>query len=234
MSNERTRSPSQTLKDKLALVLPLLGTARKRFHEHPRIGALYPDYLFVMYSIVRATVPVMQHALARCLELAAQDAIAEKMIPFLEKHIREENHAHWVLEDAEVLGIPRAEMLRRTPPAAIAALVGSQYYWIDFAHPVALLGHIQVMEGYPPTSEQIDTLITRTGHPRSAFRSLERHGAIDAHHKDELCDVIDNLPLDRHHERLIGVNALASVELACEVITNMVDEFETRFEKMKP
>lgn len=228
MPTDRAITLSQKLKNKLALVLPALGAVRQRFHEHHHVGALYPEYLFNMYSIVRATVPVLQYALARCRELERHDAVAEAMIPFLEKHIAEEDHAHWVLEDAEALGIERHELLRRMPPPAVAALVGSQYYWIQFGHPVALLGHIQVMEGYPPTSAQIDALITRTGHPRAAFRALSRHGAIDAHHKDELCAVIDALPLELAHERLMGINALTSVELATEVISNMVDEAEAR------
>ena len=37
------------------------------------------------------------------------------------------------------------------PPPSVAGLVGSQYYWILHHHPVAFLGYVALMEGYPPT-----------------------------------------------------------------------------------
>ena len=36
--------------------------------------------------------------------------------------------------------------------ATAAALVGAQYYWIRHVHPVALLGYVMLLEGYPPSA----------------------------------------------------------------------------------
>ena len=43
-----------------------------------------------------------------------------------------------------------AREIARPPAPAVAALVGAQYYWVLHHHPVALLGYIGLLEGYPP------------------------------------------------------------------------------------
>src|SRR5689334_9046820 len=94
-----TTSHSQRLRDKIALVLPELGAAAHALRSHPQIADLYPEYLFMMHCMVRATVPTMEAALARACTLAERDPVAAAIIPYLEKHIPEEMHDHWPLED---------------------------------------------------------------------------------------------------------------------------------------
>ena len=87
------------------------------------------------------------------------------------------------------------------PSPSVAGLVGSQYYWIHHYHPVAFLGYVALMEGYPPTPELIDELIERSGHPREAFRTYLEHAELDPGHRDHLDRTLDSLPLEREHER---------------------------------
>jgi hypothetical protein len=219
-------SHSQKLRHKIEVVLPTLMEAARRLHTHPQLAALYPEYLLVTHCMVRATVPLMEHALAQAHRLAAHDPVAAAITPYLEKHIPEEDHAFWVLEDLEELGFDRATQLQRTPPPAVAAMVGAQYYWIFHAHPVALFGYMQVMEGYPPTVEQVDALVARTGHPRAAFRMLARHSHLDLAHRDELHAVLDSLPLTPAQSALIGTSALQSILFGGQAIHDLIDQFE--------
>jgi hypothetical protein len=154
--------------------------------------------------------------------------VAAALAPYLTKHIPEERHAHWVLEDLEVLGFERSSILQRQPPATVAAMVGAQYYWIFHFHPVALLGYMEIMEGYPPTAERVGALVAATGHPRAAFRTLERHVRLDIPHREELHAVIDELPLTPQQAGLIGVSALQSLHLGSQAIMETIEQFDRR------
>lgn len=217
-----TISHSQRLRGKIALVLPELQALGRALHTHPRIADLYPEYLFVTHCMVRATVPMMEAALERSRRLAPADPVAAAMVPYLEKHIPEEMHDHWPLEDLEVLGRDRATVLQRLPPPAVAAMIGAQYYWIQHTHPVALFAYMELAEGYPPSSEQVDALIAATGYPREAFRSLARHAVLDIEHGQELHDVLDRLPLTPAQQTLIGLNAMETVQLSCRVFRELL------------
>ena len=80
-------------------------------------------------------------------------------------------------------------------------------------HPVALLGWIALLEGYPPETATIDRMAARTGYPPSAFRTLREHAELDIAHGDELFAVIDRLPLTEEQATIIGLNAMSSVQL---------------------
>ncbi len=219
-----TMRPSRQLRAKIELVLPLLHAAGRRLIDHPALADLYPRYLFTLYSMTCATVPMMQLALDQARVLAVTDPVAAMMVPYLEKHILEEMHAHWLLEDLEVLGYKRAVILRQRPSPTVAALIGAQYYWIAHYHPVALFGYMELAEGYPPTRAQVDTMIRATGYPPEAFRSLRRHAYLDLQHREELHAVLDSLPLLPEHMTVIGINAMQSVELASRAIDEILPD----------
>jgi hypothetical protein len=80
-------------------------------------------------------------------------------------------------------------------------------------HPVALLGNLAVMEGYPPTAAIAEELMDRTGLPRTAFRQWLEHAELDLQHRDDLYAMLDALPLTPEHEALLGVSALHTVRL---------------------
>lgn len=191
--------------------------------EDPQLRELWPEYLILQHEIIRATVPLTQAALARTRELPVKDPLAEPLASYLEEHVGEElHHDETLLDDLDVLGVDRASVAERMPSPAVAALVGSQYYWIRHYHPVAFLGYVAVMEGYPPTPELIETLIARTGFPRDAFRTYVEHAELDPGHRDHLDRTIDSLPLDASHESALGVSAITTAALAARTLEELL------------
>ena len=194
--------------------------------EHPRLAELWPEYLVQQHQIIRATVPLTRAALARSRELAVDgaDPLAAPLAAYLEEHVDEElGHDDTLLDDLELLGLERAEVLRRIPPPTVAALVGSQYYWILHHHPMTFLGFVGLMEGFPPTPELIETLLERTGFPREAFRTYVEHAALDPGHRDHLDRTLDSLPLTAEHEAALGLSAITSAALAARALDELLD-----------
>ncbi|MFL5921077.1 MAG: iron-containing redox enzyme family protein [Gaiellaceae bacterium] len=140
-------------------------------------------------------------------------------------HVDEElGHDESLLGDLELLGSTREAVLERMPSPAVASLVGVQYYWALHHHPIAVLGYIGVMEGYPPTEELVTTLAARTGFPREAFRTFSEHGELDPGHRDHLDRTLDALPLTERHEQVIGAAAIATVALATRALEELLQE----------
>ncbi|MDQ3932608.1 MAG: iron-containing redox enzyme family protein [Actinomycetota bacterium] len=215
---------SQCLRKKIELVLPALEAADRRLRTHPRVADLYPEYLVTAHGIIRASVPLMEAASERATALCERDAVADLLAPYLEKHIPEEQgHDEWLLEDLEALGIDRSEVLTRPPSPAVAALVGAQYYWILHYHPVALLGYIALLEGYPPHRHEIEYLMARTGSSPRAFRTLLAHADLDPHHRDELNDMLNALPLTAEQRSVLGLSAMNSVRLLARCIEEVIE-----------
>jgi hypothetical protein len=213
-------SESRLLRNKIELVLPALLRAGRRLFDHPRITELYPEYLFMSHCIIRASVPLMERARHVAQTLPGDD-VAAIVADYLETHIEEErHHDEWLLEDLAALGVGREEVLTRPPSAIVAAFVGSQYYWIEHFHPVALLGYVALLEGYPPVASEIEQLRRRTGFGPDAFRTLSLHGELDPHHGEELDQVLDSLPLTENQRTALGLSAISSVQH----MTDAVDE----------
>jgi len=169
-------------------------------------------------------VPLTDAALKRSRELPDTDGLAMPLAAYLEEHVDEEvGHDETLLDDLELVGVDRATAVARMPSPTIAALVGSQYYWILHHHPLTFLGFVAVMEGYPPTPELIETLIERTGFPREAFRTYIEHGDLDPGHRDHLDETLDSLPLTPEHESMLGVSAIASSDLTARALAELID-----------
>lgn len=169
--------------------------------------------------------PLTEAALARSRELPNDDPLAAPLSSYLEEHVDEElHHDETLLGDLEVLGIDRASVVERMPSPAVASLVGSQYYWILHYHPVAFLGYVALMEGYPPTPELIETLIARTGYPREAFRTYVQHAELDPGHRDHLDHMIDSLPLVPWHESALGISAISTAALAARSLEEILEQ----------
>jgi hypothetical protein len=190
---------------------------------HPRVAELWPEYLVVQHQIIRATVPLTRVALEQARSLGEDDPVAAPLARYLELHVDEElGHDETLLDDLELLGLLRETVLEPMPSPAVASLVGAPYYWVLHHHPVAVLGYIGVMEGYPPTGELVETLIERTGFPRAAFRTFSEHGELDPGHRDHLDRTLDALPLTERHEQVIGGAAIATVALATRVLEELL------------
>jgi hypothetical protein len=209
---------SERLQQKLELVYPALRASSERIWSSPHVAQLYPVYLSTMHMVVRSAAPLLEAALERSRALAGDDPVAAGLVPYFAHHAPEERgHDQWLLEDLEALGADPTEPWRRIPSARVATLVGAQYYWIFHHHPVALLGHMAIVEGYPPQVGFSDRLRELTGYPEDAFRALARHERLDIRHRRELHEAIDGLPLDDEHEAAIGLSALHTVLAAIEL-----------------
>lgn len=182
---------------------------------------LYPEYLVMLHTVMRASVPLMEDALTES-RLRVGDPVAARLVPYLAAHIREEHgHDKWLREDLAAIGADADEPLRRPPGPSAAALVGAQYYWLRHYHPCALLGYIAVLEGYPPSVEWVESLRERTGYPGAGFRTLVRHAALDPGHRDDLYRLLDELPLTAAQQSAIGISALHTVRALTALIGDL-------------
>lgn len=215
-------SASGRLRAKLDLAYPAVAQTSARIWADARVRELYPAYLEIWHGVVRSAVPLIEAARDRARELAPADEVAAQLVPYFEHHGPEEaGHDAWLLEDLEALGRDRRAALQRIPSPRVATLVGAQYYWLRHAHPVSLLGHMAVVEGYSPPPGFADRLQALTGHPREAFRALRRHERLDIKHKRELYELIDRLPLTAEQEALMGIAGLHTIQAAVDVFAEI-------------
>lgn len=214
---------SALLRGKIELVLPALLEAGRRLIEHPDLRTLYPEYLFMSHCNIRASVHLMEAGL-EASRTRSQDPVCKLLAVYLEQHIEEERgHDNWLLEDLAALGAPNEQLLDRPPLPSVAALVGSQYYWVHHAHPVGLLGYIGLLEGYPPVRKDIEEMQARTGYGATAFRTLLLHADLDPHHSQELDRLLDSLPLTEYQRTVLGLSALGSVQLFTGALEDLMD-----------
>ncbi|MET7333176.1 iron-containing redox enzyme family protein [Nonomuraea sp. NPDC005650] len=213
--------PGTRLRVLLDVVMPALSRSTGRMWAADPVRDVYLSWLRTSYDMVRATVPLLRAAQEESARRA--DPISSRLLTYLPRQIRDEDgHDAWVADDYVTAGGSAEDLRERVPSAAVARLVGSQYYWIRHAHPIALLGHTAVLEWYPPPGELASMLARRSGLPAGAFRTLSRHSSLDGGHGEALAGFLDSLPLSAAQRRLLTRSALASVaglaETAAEVV----------------
>jgi hypothetical protein len=216
---------SRRLRRKIDLVAPPFALACQRVFGHERIADVLPRYLVRTHSIIRTTVPLMELAIGRSQAMAGVDPVAQGVADYLRGHVEEERyHDDWLVEDLELLGLDRDAIHGGIPTSTIASLAGAQYYWVLHIHPVAFLGYLAFMEGFPPRQSLVDDLIRRTRFPRRAFRTMILHGELDPGHRDELDRTLDALPLTPDHELLLGLSAISTAELLTRSLDEVVED----------
>jgi hypothetical protein len=212
------------LRLKIELAMPVLRAAGHRLLEHPDPRAAYHEYLVTSHAVVRASVPLMETALARAEAMASDDPACGPLVAYLTEHIVEEtDHDDWILEDLAVLGVDRPTVLARPPSPAVATLVGAQYYWIRHSHPAALVGYMAVLEGSPPSPVAVETLVERTGFDRRAFRALEEHSVVDERHGDEVFALVDGMSPTPALSAVLGLSGMHTVTAMAAVMDEIVD-----------
>jgi len=215
---------SVRLRRKIALVVEPYAAACTTLVDSPHLRELWPEFLVLQHQIIRATVPLTEAALEESQALPGDDPLAEPLAAYLEEHVDEElHHDDQLLDDLELLGLDRETVLGRMPPAAVGTLVGCQYYWLHHFHPLAFLGYIGFMEGYPPTPELVETLIERTGYSRPAFQTFAEHAELDPGHRDHLDRVLDALPLTPEQETVLGISAMTTADLATRALREVLE-----------
>lgn len=216
--NEPTNS--ECMRRLLSFVMPSVSAVGRRLWYGDDLREVYPRYLVATHGIIRASVPLMQRALEVARQNAsAGDSVCGGLAAYLEKHIPEEmHHDEWLLEDLDRLGVGRACATDPPPSPTVASMVGRQYYLIHHVHPVALLGYIGFLEGYPPSEDLCEHGAASTGYPVEAFRTLRKHAHLDRFHCRELDQALDGLPLTAEQLNLVCANAVQSADQLCCVI----------------
>jgi hypothetical protein len=208
-------SASARLRRKIDLVLPAFEHPGRLLLAHPRVRDLYPPYMAASTHVSLVMVPLMEVALDRSRGLAPTDPVAAGLIAYLERHIVEEMHGDEPgdasLDDLAAVGVDVDAFLVGPLPRSAAALIGTLYFRILYAHPVAVLGLLW-LEVYPPQTWSVERLMERTGLPREGFDPLLLHADLDVRHGEELQHFVDALPLEPWHEDLIGLTALEAVQ----------------------
>lgn len=217
-------SHSDVLWHKIRLADERVSSVCYRFWTHRRLAELLPRFFLDLYATMHGSVALMQTALARSRQMAESDPLARQLADYLAIHVDEEaTHQDWLLDDLDAIGMMRAGVVAQPPSMAVAALVGSQYCWIEQAHPVALLGYLVVLEGNPPVVEELQEIQKRTGLPAEAFRCLIAHADKDPLHLAELNALLDSLPLEPYHCSLIAMSAFQTIDLLARMFEDLLD-----------
>lgn len=216
-------SAATALRTKLALVEPTLRAATAALWQSPDLGRRYPAYLSAMHGVIRASVPLMEHAAERSAGLGADDLLASRLLAYFRTHIEQERgHDAWLLADLAALGRDAEDILREPPAPVVARLVGAQYYWIGHFHPVALLGYLAVMEGNSPTEQLAGWIRTVTGAPEAALRTVRDHAALDTGHTAEIYRLLDALDLSSAQAQAVSLSALHTAATLKMLFTDLV------------
>ena len=157
----------ERLSRNLLLMKMKAGGVNKKFTSLSYSKQVCIEQAIVNYKISTTSTELMKEVI-RCAKLRPDDPVSTPLITYMEHHIPEElNHDEWCLEDLEVLGVARESVINKIPSTNLAALIGSQYYWIRHAHPVAFMGYLACLEVNHPTVEYVETLIEKSGLPHA-------------------------------------------------------------------
>ena len=216
---------SQRLRETVSLMRGTLGSLIREVWFHPRLGELYPEFLFAMYGVTASSSPAMRMAAERCFARAADDPLAAWLGAYYQEHAEEEQgHEQWLLADLASLGTARERVLARQPYVSVAALVGAQYYWMLHVHPIAYLGYIAVLEA-PALLDFLEETSVRTGIPLSSMSGHVMHARLDPGHVAEFDAALDRLPLTTQHQDLITVSAIATISHLEKVFADILEHF---------
>jgi pyrroloquinoline quinone (PQQ) biosynthesis protein C len=215
---------SEIVRAKIALFGGRLGHTAAEFWCHPQFPRLYREYIHQSYSIIRASVPLMEAAERVCSQPQhTGDPVLQGFARYLRKHIPEETgHHEWILDDGEAMGLERQSIRARMPLESATQLVGVQYYWIHHYNPIALAGYIAAMEGNPDPVEAIEALASRNKLPLKCFSSFLYHAKIDHRHRRDLDEVLDELPLTPAHMELMGISSLRTIRIMTEILEGII------------
>ncbi len=169
---------------------PVLETS---VHAFAAMGArsFIRSWYVMLHQVIRATGPVLNHAIyeLKYFEHRKEDFSCDLGAYFAEKH-------ELLEADLERVGVS-LERLHAAPIIPwIAEMIGRQYYLASFVHPAVYLGFIGLLEGFPPSLEQVDAMQAASGFPPEAFSCARLHAKADVGHREELAKMLDEVPSD--------------------------------------
>ena len=208
----------------MRLAEPCLLEVSDQFWRHAQLGQMFPEFLFMMHSIIRSSVSLLNAAAESAQERGESDAVSRQLVGYYKTHaIEETNHDDWLLDDLVAIGNERSEVLARLPSPAVASLVGAQYYWALHVHPVALFGYLAVLEGNPTSLKELDSIRKKHGLPAAGLRTMIKHARLDPHHRDEIYAQLDDLPLTESQAELVALSAFHTFEHIGEALQEIID-----------
>jgi pyrroloquinoline quinone (PQQ) biosynthesis protein C len=221
-------SHSRALRTKIRLAEPCLLEVSDRFWRHPQLKEMFPEFLFLMHSIIRSSVSLLNAAAQSAESRAESDPICRKIAAYYKTHALEEmHHDDWLLEDMKAIGLERSEVLARLPSTTVASLVGAQYYWALHVHPVALFGYLAVLEGNPSSLKELHDVRTNNGLQEEGLRTMVKHAHLDPRHRDEMYAQIDALPLTENLSELVALSAFHSMDHVSQALREILDAHRT-------
>jgi hypothetical protein len=200
---------SVQLFERLLPAIDALARRRSAQHWDPGEPEALRRWFLVVWQSVQASLPLLELAAVQLAQFP-RSPFRELLGEYYTLHaLEEQGHDRRLLDDLAALGVGDDRAFLELPNRHIAAMVGSQYYLIRHYHPALLLGYIAFCLGHPPGREAIESLRARSGTSHDVWRTYRFHADVDPCHLEELCAVLDEVPLDPPPLRpAIFVNAL--------------------------
>jgi hypothetical protein len=196
------------------------------FDKTSNFRVTYLRYLLMLYSIVKASAPLLKLAGERARhEASTKGSPWYGLADYFETHHNEEiGHDEWLIADLEQLGFLRSDVLSTKAHPSVAAMVGSQYYWILHEQPLMLLGYIFVLEGYPIDVRTIEKWQESSGLPKEAFQTVRRHAIMDIGHRQEFMTLMRSFNANDVPFGEIFVSVLRTCELCSQAFSSLVED----------
>ena len=201
----------ERLTESLYLIRLRACNVNDKFSELAHFRAVIIEQCLTNFRTSNAVLPMMNEVI-RCAKLVPDDPVSAPLIKYMEQHIPEETgHDQWCIDDLAVLGVTEEQIHSKIPSPNIMALLGSQYYMIRHQHPVAIMGYFASIETNHPTVDYVEELIEKSGLPAAAFNGLMHHAKIDPHHKQDIINTLNRLPLTEKQYQLVERSAFLSL-----------------------
>lgn len=147
--------------------------------------------LVFMLQVIKASNNLIKQAILNDRGCSNFDMELNRYLTIHEKE--EEDHDKWLERDLADNGVnPEGYPIMRKA----VEMAGTQYYMINHVHPVAILGYMAVLEGFPVGLDVIEKL--EEEHGKSLLRTLRYHAENDLDHREDVFKMIDSAPDDLH------------------------------------
>ena len=83
------------------------------------------------------------------------------------------------------------------------------------------MGYLSCMEVNHPTVEYVEGLIKTSGLPAEAFSNVMHHAKVDPHHKQDIIDTINNLPLTEDQYQMMEASAFQTYRYLTAIMTEV-------------
>jgi len=160
----------------------------------------YIVFLSQAYQHVRQTVPLMMGMGYHLPERLRW------MLPAVAEYIEEEiGHDQWILDDLLACGADPDRIRAASPMRSTELMIAYAHDGIARGNPVSFLGMVFVLEGVSVAlaTRAAGALQATLGLPKSAFRYLASHGALDVDHVGFYEQLVNQLDTDEDRRAMM-------------------------------